>query len=250
MKLYARRVSIAFDDLELFDALIQAKGGAIFAQMMAERVGDLGIDKGQQAVPLVDQRDPYPESRENAGVFASDYAGSDDGQGSRQPVEMENVVAGKDPVPVEWHVRVASIFRSDRDHDVARRDRARRVTIGMVEADRIRPDKRCLRRYQLDIVAHQLVTHDVDFVLDDTVGADQQILYRDVFFDGVGSAVELAGAIAGELEHDLAQGLRRDRAEIDAASADDGFALDDRYPLIELRALDRRALAGRPGTDY
>src|SRR5215831_12758165 len=108
--------------------------------MMAKSVGDLGIDEGQQARPLVYQSDSYPKGREDAGVFASDHAGSDDGQGSRQPVEMENVVAGEDPMAVKGNVRIPSVFRSDRDHDSARRDRARRAPVGIVEADRTRSD--------------------------------------------------------------------------------------------------------------
>jgi hypothetical protein len=48
---------------------------------------------------------------------------------------------------------------------------------------------------------------DVDFVLDHPVGAEQQILHRDVLLDGVGSAIEFARAVAAKLERGLAQGL-------------------------------------------
>ena len=87
-------------------------------------------------------------------------------------------------------------------------------------------------------------------VRDDLVGADQQVLHRDVLLDPVRRAVELARAEAGEVEHRLAQRLRRDGAEIDADAADDRGLLDDRDLLVELGGLDRGALPGRAGADH
>jgi hypothetical protein len=94
------------------------------------------------------------------------------------------------------------------------------------------------------------VAGDVDFVLDHPVGAKQQILHRDVLFHGIGRAVKFARTIAAQLERRLAQGLGRDSAEIDAAPAEDGPAFDDRHLLVELGALDRGSLPGRPGADH
>ena len=94
------------------------------------------------------------------------------------------------------------------------------------------------------------MAHHVDFVLDHPIGADQQILDRDVLFDGVGGAIELARAIPGQFEHHLAQGLGRNCAKIDAAPTDHGLPLDHGDFFVELRALDRRPLAGRPGADH
>jgi len=120
----------------------------------------------------------------------------------------------------------------------------------MVEVNGVRRHKGRRRSDELDIVAHQLMTGDIDLVLDHPVGAKQQILHRDVLLHGVGSAVEFARAVAAELECGLAQGLRRDRAEIDTAATKHGLALDDGDFLVELGALDRRPLAGRPGADH
>ena len=100
------------------------------------------------------------------------------------------------------------------------------------------------------MVAHQLVACNVDPVLNDLVGAHQQVLNCDVLLDPIRRAVERARAEPGKLEHGLAQGLRRDGAEVDADPADDGGLLDDRHPLVELGALDRGALPGRTGPDH
>src|ERR1700730_12495697 len=67
--------------------------------------------------------------------------------------------------------------------------------------------------------------------------------------DGVRGAIEFPRAVPAKLECGLAQRLRRDRAEIDAAAAEHGPAFDDRDLLVELGTLDRRALAGCLGSD-
>ena len=110
--------------------------------------------------------------------------------------------------------------------------------------------KEAVARDEFDIVAHQLMAGDVEFVLDHPVGAEQQILHRDVLFHGVGSAVEFARAVAAKIERRLAQSLRRDCAEIDAAAAEHGLSFDDCDFLVELRALDRSTLPGRPRADH
>src|SRR5262249_4063525 len=48
----------------------------------------------------------------------------------------------------------------------------------------------------------------------------------------------------------LAQGLGRDRAGVDADAADHVAAIDQGDPLAQLGGLDRRLLAGGPGTDH
>ena len=82
------------------------------------------------------------------------------------------------------------------------------------------------------------------------VGAKQQILHRDVLLDGIGSSVKFPRSVTAKFECRLAQGFRGDRAEIDAAPANHGAPLDNRDPLVELGALDRSALSGRPGADH
>jgi hypothetical protein len=68
---------------------------------------------------------------------------------------------------------------------------------------------------------------------------------KDVHFcPGAGGGDEWnSPGYAGKIESRLAQSLRRDRAEIDAAAAEDSLSLDDRDPLVELGALDGGATA-------
>ena len=79
---------LVLDDLDAADALAEPQGDPVLAQMMAQRVGDLGVDERQQPVALVDQRHPHAERGEDAGVLAADDAGADHRQRPRQPVEI------------------------------------------------------------------------------------------------------------------------------------------------------------------
>jgi len=204
----------------------------------------------RRPVALVDQSHPNAERGKNAGVFAADHAGSDDGQGPRQPVELQDVVTSENPFAVERSIRGAGSFRPGGNDDLFCRDRAGDSGIDVVESKGIGANEACRRGDQLDTVAHQLVAGDVDFVLDHPVGAKQQILHRDVLLDGIGGAVKFPRAIPAKFERRLAQRLGRDRAEIDAAPAEHGPSFDDRDFLVELGALDCGALSSRPGTDH
>ena len=94
------------------------------------------------------------------------------------------------------------------------------------------------------------MTSNVDLMLYDLVGADQEVLHRDVLLDRVGGAIEFPRAITRQFENSLAQGLGRDGAEIDADAAEDARALNDGDALVELGTLDGGALAGRTRADH
>src|SRR5215469_8734809 len=95
-------------------------------------------------------------------------------------------------VLVKRNMRIASRFRPDGNDNVARGDGARRPPVDMIKTNGIGSNKGSFRGDELDIVAPQLMAHDVDFMLDHPVGADQEILDRNMLLDGVGDAVEFA----------------------------------------------------------
>ena len=74
-------------------------------------------------------------------------------------------------------------------------------------------------------------------------------LRGDVLLDPVGAAVEAALAPAGEVEHGLAQRLRRDGAGVHRDAADAAALLDHQHGLAELGRLDGGAPAGRAAAD-
>ena len=121
---------------------------------------------------------------------------------------------------------------------------------GLVDHDEgVRVDELRGADDQRDVVAGELVADDVDLPADHVLGAGGQVGDRDVVLDPVGLAVQLALVEAGQVEHGLAQGLRRDGAGVDADPADHVPALDDGRPVAELGGGDGGLLAGGPGPD-
>ena len=101
----------------------------------------------------------------------------------------------------------------------------------------------------VDVVAGHLILHDLDFVLDDVIGAEGEVFDRDRLFQTIAGSVQIALAESGEVEHRFAEGFAGDGAGIDADAADDCFALDDADVLAELGGLDGGLLAGGPRAD-
>jgi len=118
---------------------------------------------------------------------------------------------------------------------------------GMVNEEPVRIDEAGLSEDQIDAIARHLVLHDLNFVLDDVVGAKGEIFDRDRFFKAIFGSVQGALAKSRELQDRFAEGLARDGAGVGTDAADDFFAFDDADFFAELGGLDRSLLAGRPG---
>ncbi len=78
----------------------------------------------------------------------------------------------------------------------------------------------------------------------------QQVGDRDLGLDPVAGAVHVALGEAGQVEHRLAQRLRRDRAGVDADPAHHGVPLGHGDPLAQLRRRDRGLLPARSRADH
>src|SRR6185503_1853346 len=99
---------------------------------------------------------------------------------------------------------------------------------------------------QIDAVTRHLVLHNLNFVLDDVVGAKREIFDRDRLFQTIAGSVEVALAEPREIENRFAEGLAGDGAGVGGDAADDGSAFDDADGLTELGGLDRGFLACWP----
>src|SRR6478609_7482280 len=98
----------------------------------------------------------------------------------------------------------------------------------------------------VDAVAGHLILDDGDLVRDHVVGAEGEVLDRDVGFHTIAGAVEIALSEAGQVEDGLAQGFAGNGAGMDANAADHLLPLDDANVFSELGGLNRRLLTGRP----
>ena len=101
-----------------------------------------------------------------------------------------------------------------------------------VDRQRVRVDEAGHAGDQLDVVAQQLRADHLGLATDHVLQPGQQVGDRDVFLDPVARAVQVAQLHAGQVEHGLAQSLRRDRAGVDADTADHGLAVDDDRPCV------------------
>ncbi len=133
--------------------------------------------------------------------------------------------------------------RARRDHDLVRLDLRR----GLEARHRERVRRREPRGSgdQRDAVSPHLGADDLDLALDDGRASEEEVLGGDVLLHGVGRAVHPALGEAREVEHGFAEGLRRDRARVDAHAAHDLALLADPDLPAELRGLNGRTLPGR-----
>ena len=175
--------------------------------MIDQRIHNLVIDEGQQSLAHFDQGHARPQRGEHAGVFAADHAAADHRQRLRQMIQLEQAIAGEDRLAIKRDAGGLGHGRAHRDHDAARRQFVLAFLAHKVEVHRVLIDDGGDAGEKLDAVALQLMPADLDLVANHVVGAQQQVVHRDVFFDHVRGAVDRALAEAGEMQHRLAQCL-------------------------------------------
>jgi len=98
---------------------------------------------------------------------------------------------------------------------------------GLLNEKPVRIDKAGLSKDQIDAVARHLVLHDLNFVLDDVVGAKREIFDRDRFFETIAGSIQVALAEPREVENRFSEGFAGDSTGVGRNAADDSFALDD-----------------------
>ena len=76
-----------------------------------------------------------------------------------------------------------------------------------------------------------------------------QVVGADILLHPVGTAIEAALPVAGEVQHGLAHRLGRDGAGVDGHAADTPPLLDDEDGVAELRSLHGGAAPGRAAAD-
>ena len=98
-------------------------------------------------------------------------------------------------------------------------------------------------------VAHELVLQHLDFVVERLVQPLDQVAGGNILLDPIAPSVKAPLAPAGQVEHRLAQCLRRDRAGMNRNAAEPPPLVDHQHGLAELGRLNRRAASGRAGAD-
>ena len=163
---------------------------------------------------------------------------------------LQELIGIDDPLAVERHrVGLCAGPRAAGDQDVLavhtrwrRRCRFDFQGVGVHEARR--------PRQRGHVVAVQLRADDLELAHEDLLDAEREIGDRDVLRDRVVAAVERPLAKTREIQDRLAQGLRRDRAGVQADATHHLLAIDHRDLLAELGGRDCALLAGGPRADH
>jgi hypothetical protein len=113
----------------------------------------------------------------------------------------------------------------------------------VTHAQRVRVGERRGAGQQADPVAGELAADDVDLAADDVLGPGGQVGHRDVLLEAVALPVQLALVEPGQVQHRLAQRLRRNGAGVDAHPADHVPPLHQRDPPAQLGRRDGRPSA-------
>ena len=107
----------------------------------------------------------------------------------------------------------------DGDDDHVRTMFSRRASL--VNEEPVRIDEAGLSEDQIDAVARHLVLHDLNFVLDDVVGAKGEIFDRDRTFQAIFGSVQGALAEPRRYRTRFAEGFAGDGAGVGTDAADD-----------------------------
>ncbi len=99
--------------------LTVADGGALVAQVVAERVGDFRVEEIEQMLTVIDQVHANAQAGEQAAVFAADHAGAVDDHIARRVLHFQDGVGVVDTRVIKVHVRRAVRPRAGGDQNVA-----------------------------------------------------------------------------------------------------------------------------------
>ena len=117
--------------------------------------------------------------------------------------------------------------------------------------DAVRIDERRLAADDVHAVAGELVLDDLPFGLADVADHPPQVVHRDFAFAAVALFVDVAVAVAGEVQDRFADRLRGDRAGVERDAAQQFAAsFDDGHAPVLLRGGNGRLLAGRAAADH
>ena len=210
---------------------------------MQQLVDDLGVEKLEGPVAPVDHRHLGAQRGEHRGVFDTDDARADDGEGSRNSRQRADLIARKDRLTIHGCAWWRSRPRTDGDEDERGRDIANAQ--GRCHAQGVRIDEGGAAAQNIDTVAPKLMFLDLALAPYHLVDTEEQLLCRWARNDACEAlSLEDVGHCR-ERGDRFAKRLAGNRARIHTYATNCGAALDNGDASAELGGLDRGALAGR-----
>ena len=163
-------------------------------------------------------------------------------------IDLYHLVAVEHVAAVEGHIVGTMRPRADGDQETTAFDDMG-ITLRRDHLNAMRVNKMGGAEHGLDPVSGKLMLKDIDLVIEGHLQPAHQIRSRDILLDAVCASVEAALPIAGEIEHGLAQRLRRDRAGMNRNAADPATLLDDENRLADLGGLNGGPATGGTAAD-
>ena len=170
-------------------ALAQPHIDAEELHLQAQAVGDLHVEKGEQAIAAVDQRHPDAEGGEHGGVLAPDDARADHGERGGQPLHGQDLVAVVHARIRERDVPAARGYGAGGDEDHLSVQHALGA-VGGPHADGVRILEARLAADEVDGVALDVGAHHLAQRAHDLLLAVHEVVHREVGLDVVIDAVE------------------------------------------------------------
>ncbi len=229
-------------------SLVVPNHHALVAQVVAEGIGDLVVEEGQQPVAGVDQIDLHIEIGEDRRILAADHPGAVDGDPPGRLVHLQHPVAVDDVRITKVDVLGPVGSRSGRHDDVfGRQPLFAAVVFAHHQGVRINePGEAVNQRHP--IAGVEAVPH-ADLFGDDAVGGVQQLRPGHVHpLDRV--LEQRVMPVVRQQLNGMSQGLARDGPLMGATATHLSLFLDHYDPFPGLGKLHRRAFAARSAANH
>ena len=227
-----------------YDAFAQSEYHAQRAGVVEQRLDDFAVAEFEQLRAAVDDGHLHAERGEHDGVFEADHAAADDDHRTRHVAEREDFVGVEDGLAVERDMARSRRPRAGGQEDVPAFEDLWFAAAGNFDVVRI--DERRFAADDVDAVAGELVLEDLPLGLVDVADHQPQVVHRDFAFAAVGLFVDVAVAIAGEVQDRFANGLRGDRAGVERDAAQQFLLAVRRRPRASFVSRRRWLPSGRP----
>ena len=221
---------------------------AAVAQLVGEVLDQLVVDEFKHPRPRLDQRHSHVERTKDRRVFHADDAGANHCQAARQLRNFDDLVAVEDVTAVKRYAGRTVRAGADGDQDPFALEHPDVADL-RGDLDPVGAKKTRCPGMRLHGVASELVLQHIDLVIERHVQPRHQVLGGDVLLHPIGAAVETALAPAGQVQHGLAQGLRRDGAGVHGHATDAAALLHHQDRAAQFGGLDRGTAASGAAAD-
>jgi hypothetical protein len=213
----------------------------------AEALGNFGIEKREQGVAAIHQRDGNAKSHEDGSVFAADDAAADDREAFGNALHLQESVGVESVDVVEGDFgRAMRLGTGGDENDVA----AKAVlSIATGDVDGVRVLEGGLAVEKCDLMEREIFEDVLAFHFHHFALVVHEVVYGEIFLERVVDAVEAALLKAGEVQGGFAQRFAGDRAGVDATAAGVLSAFDHGDALAEVGGLRAGFFSRRAAAD-